>query len=176
MSAKSNCPPPPVLQSLTFWPIWVYLPSSTDTHVHTCIFWYLAALPLRLLYANQKDVRLLWTNRKSSENERVIVSTTEAAVAVDFLYTGDEIFWSDFSERKIFSCSLKTSCKPQIIVSGDLGRLEGLAVDWVSKKLYWTDCDFQEICVSSIDGKNRKTLIWNNLDNPRAIAVDPRAG
>ena len=139
-------------------------------------FFNFAALPLRLLYANQKDIRLLWTNGISSENERIIVSTTEAAVAVDFLYTNDEIFWSDFSEQKIFSCSLKTSCKPQIIVSGDLGRPEGLAVDWVSKTLYWTDCDFQQISVSSIDGKNRKTLIWNDLDNPRAIAVDPRAG
>lgn len=61
-------------------------------------------------------------------------------------------------------------------MSGDLGRPEGLAVDWLTEKLYWTDYYLKQICVSSIDGKYRKALIWSNLDNPRAIAVDPNAG
>ncbi len=137
---------------------------------------YFAAFPLRLLYTNQNDIRTFWTDGKRSENERVIVSTLEGAVAVDFLSTNHSIFWSDVSEQKIFSCSLKTSCKPQVIVSGDLGRPEGLAVDWLTRKLYWTDYYLKQICVSSIDGKYRKALIWSNLDNPRAIGVDPKAG
>ena len=127
------------------------------------------------MYANRKDIRLLWTNGKSFKNESVVASSIDG-VAVDFLYNNHLLFWSDVSEQKIFSCSLKTSCKPRVIVSGDLGRPEGLAVDWVSKKLYWTDYELKKICVSSIDGKYRKTLIWRNIDVPRAIGVDPNAG
>ena len=105
-----------------------------------------------------------------------MIVSTDDAVAVDFLYENNLIFWSDVSEEKIFSCSIKTSCKPKVIVSGNIGRPEGLAVDWLTGKLYWTDFDLKQICVSSIDGKYRKVLIWKNLDNPRAIAVDPKVG
>ena len=97
-------------------------------------------------------------------------------MTVDFLYSDHLIFWSDGSDKKIFSCLWKTSCKPRVVISGDLGRPEGLAVDWVSKKLYWTDYELEKICVSSIDGNYRKTLIWRNIDKPKAIAVDPKAG
>jgi hypothetical protein len=140
------------------------------------LVWYFAAFPLRLLYANQNDIRFFWSNRKSPGNERTLVSTLESAVAVDFMFKNHSIFWSDVSEQKIFSCSASTSCKPRVIVSGDLGRPEGLAIDWLTGKLYWTDHDLKQICVSRIDGRYRKSLIWRNLDNPRAIGVDPEAG
>ena len=140
------------------------------------LVWYFAAFPLRLLLANQNDIRFVWPSRKSSENERVVASALESAVAIDFLFMNHSIFWSDVSEQKIFSCSEKTPCKPQVIVSGDLGRPEGLAIDWLTEKLYWTDQDLKQICVSRTDGKFRKALIWSNLDNPRAIGVDPKAG
>lgn len=133
------------------------------------------AFPLKLFYANQKDVRMFWTDGKSYKSEKVLVSS-EDAVAVDFLYKNNSMFWSDVSEQKIYTCSVKTLCKPNVIVSANIGRPEGLAVDWLTGNLYWTDCDFKLISVLNIDGKHRKALIWNNLDNPRAIAVDPSAG
>ena len=135
---------------------------------------------MRLLYANHKDIRLFnWTpqGKSTAENERVIVTTVEgAAVAIDFLYADQYIFWIDVSEQTIFGCSLKNVCKPEIIVSDDVSRPEGLAVDWLTRKLYWTDYDLKQVSVSSINGKYRKILISRNVDNPRAIAVDPKAG
>lgn len=118
---------------------------------------------------------MFWTDGKSYKSEKVLVSS-EDAVAVDFLYKNNSMFWSDVSEQKIYTCSVKTLCKPNVIVSANIGRPEGLAVDWLTGNLYWTDCDFKLISVLNIDGKHRKALIWNNLDNPRAIAVDPSAG
>ena len=49
----------------------------------------------------------------------------------------------------------------------------GLAVDWVTKKLYWTDAGTNRIEVSNLDGSMRSLLVWEGLDKPRDIVVDP---
>lgn len=52
----------------------------------------------------------------------------------------------------------------------------GLAIDWVTNKLYWTDAGTDRIEVSNADGSMRTVLIWENLDRPRDIVVDPIGG
>lgn len=49
----------------------------------------------------------------------------------------------------------------------------GLAVDWIAKNLYWCDKGSDTIEVSKLDGKFRKILINKDLEEPRAIALDP---
>lgn len=49
----------------------------------------------------------------------------------------------------------------------------GLAVDWVTSKLYWTDAGTNRIEVSNLDGSMRGLLVWEGLEKPRDIVVDP---
>jgi low density lipoprotein receptor-related protein 5/6 len=51
---------------------------------------------------------------------------------------------------------------------------DGLACDWVTKKLYWTDSDTGRIEVTTLDGKYRNVLFWEDIDQPRAIALVPQ--
>lgn len=51
----------------------------------------------------------------------------------------------------------------------------GLAYDWVTDKLYWTDAETSRIEVSNSDGSIRSLLIWENLDKPGDITVDPQS-
>ena len=51
----------------------------------------------------------------------------------------------------------------------------GLAVDWVSNKLYWTDYKARVIEVAELDGTSRKKLFSTSLDRPKAIVLDPIA-
>ena len=49
---------------------------------------------------------------------------------------------------------------------------DGVAIDWIGQKLYWTDsgtavAQFGRIEVSNLDGGMRKVLFWNDLDQPR---------
>ncbi|KAI6065095.1 Low-density lipoprotein receptor-related protein 2 isoform X2 [Aix galericulata] len=53
---------------------------------------------------------------------------------------------------------------------------DGLAVDWVGRHLYWTDSGTNRIEVAKLDGRYRKWLIFSLLDQPAAIAVNPRSG
>jgi len=53
---------------------------------------------------------------------------------------------------------------------------DGLACDWLTKKIYWTDGDTNRIEVASLDGKYRKVLYWEDIDQPRAVALVPMDG
>ena len=52
----------------------------------------------------------------------------------------------------------------------------GLAVDWVTNKLYWTDAESARIEVSDLNGENRTVLFNTDLGLVRAIVVDPTTG
>ncbi|XP_069081387.1 low-density lipoprotein receptor-related protein 2 [Pleurodeles waltl] len=53
---------------------------------------------------------------------------------------------------------------------------EGIAVDWVGRHLYWTDAGTNRIEVAMLDGRYRKWLVSSELDQPAAIAVNPKLG
>lgn len=134
----------------------------------------LRAAPL-LLYANRRDLRLVdATNGK--ENATIVVGGLEDAAAVDFVFSHGLIYWSDVSEEAIKRTEFnKTESVQNVVVSGLLSP-DGLACDWLGEKLYWTDSETNRIEVSNLDGSLRKVLFWQELDQPRAIALDPSSG
>lgn len=55
---------------------------------------------------------------------------------------------------------------------------DGLAVDWLHDRLYWTDIASRTLETATLDGLNR-TILFNasdGLHKPRAIVVDPNEG
>ena len=62
------------------------------------------------------------------------------------------------------------------LISIGLSTTEGLAVDWVTKHLYWVESNLDQIEVANFNGTDRMTLIAGGMNSPRAIAVDPRKG
>ena len=64
----------------------------------------------------------------------------------------------------------------QVVVRSELKHPDGIAVDWVARNLYWTDTGTNRIEVSRLNGSARRVLIDENLDEPRAIALDPTKG
>ena len=131
-----------------------------------------------LLYANRKDIRIFNAN---SRNESVIIDYLNDAInAVDFLFAEGIIFWADVNLKKIKRIRVSTG-EVEDVISVGLKKPEGLAVDWIVRKLYWTDCrdaelETNRIEVANLDGSNRKVLFWKDLGLPRAIAVDPLLG
>ena len=51
--------------------------------------------------------------------------------------------------------------------------VEGLSIDWVHRSIYWTDAVSDSIEMSYLNGSSRKVIVSDDLDEPRAIVVDP---
>ncbi|XP_007943117.1 low-density lipoprotein receptor-related protein 5 [Orycteropus afer afer] len=134
-----------------------------------------AASPL-LLFANRRDVRLVDAGGVKLEST-VVVSGLEDAAAVDFQFSKGAVYWTDVSEEAIKQTFLnQTGAAVQNVVISGLVSPDGLACDWVGKKLYWTDSETNRIEVANLNGTSRKVLFWQDLDQPRAIALDPAHG
>lgn len=133
------------------------------------------ASPL-LLFANRRDVRLVDAGGVKVEST-IVVSGLEDAAAVDFQFSKGAVYWTDVSEEAIKQTYLnQTGAAVQNVVISGLVSPDGLACDWVGKKLYWTDSETNRIEVANLNGTSRKVLFWQDLDQPRAIALDPAHG
>ena len=125
---------------------------------------------------------MISTANPKKPNVTILIDGLEDAIALDFYYQGHLLFWTDVHEQKIKRTRINdTNRKAEDVISVGLRRPEGLAVDWVTKKLYWTDLrdadgETNRIEVSNLDGSQRKVLFWENLEQPRAIALDPLSG
>ncbi|XP_067016159.1 low-density lipoprotein receptor-related protein 6-like [Acropora muricata] len=127
--------------------------------------------PPCLLFSNTTDIIAL--DYKTSAAHSVVSGLTRA-IAVDVHFSLGYIFWSDFSEQNIKRSSTDGSGLTTII-SG-IGVCDGLAVEWRTSQLYWTDTTSNAISVSDLSGNNQRSLISLGIDEPRDIALDPDSG
>ncbi|PNF27659.1 hypothetical protein B7P43_G15338 [Cryptotermes secundus] len=65
-----------------------------------------------------------------------------------------------------------TGAKVRVVTTGLISPA-GLACDWLTQKLYWTDDETNRIEVATINGEHRKVLFWEDIDQPRAITLVP---
>ncbi len=52
----------------------------------------------------------------------------------------------------------------------------GVVVDWVGKRLYWSDSSRLTIESSQLNGSQPRTVIYENAGEPRALAINPVSG
>jgi len=50
---------------------------------------------------------------------------------------------------------------------------EGIAVDWLSRNIYWSDLMRNRIEVARLNGAHRRAILWNDMDSPKSLAVHP---
>ena len=102
-----------------------------------------------------------------------IVKDLSDGAALDFYYDRGLVCWSD-SGLEMIQCVRTNGAYEKItIVNSSLISPDGLACDWYTGKLYWTDSEKKRIEVTSIDEQYQKVLFWTNVSQPRAIALDP---
>ncbi|XP_055600604.1 nidogen-like [Uranotaenia lowii] len=103
----------------------------------------------------------------------VPVTMAQMSIGVDKDCATGRIYWSDISAKQIASSKYDgTDRKP--FITKDIVSPEGVAVDWISRRLYWTDSAKDTIEVASLDNPDLRTVVVSKyLVNPRGIAVDP---
>ncbi|XP_051158653.1 low-density lipoprotein receptor-like isoform X4 [Leptopilina boulardi] len=126
-----------------------------------------------LLFARRHDIRKVALDRQEMTS---IVNDTKMATALDFVFRTGMIFWSDVSEKKIYKAPIDEGNERTAVIDQDMTTSDGLAVDWIYNHLYWTDAEKNTIELANFEGNMRKTLITDQVQEPRAIALNPIEG
>ncbi|KAJ0023663.1 hypothetical protein NQD34_003562 [Periophthalmus magnuspinnatus] len=128
-----------------------------------------------LLYSVHEGIRGIPLDPADKSDALVPVSGTSLAVGIDFHADNDTIYWVDMGLSTISRAKRDQTWREDVVTNG-IGRVEGIAVDWIAGNIYWTDQGFDVIEVARLNGSFRYVVISQGLDKPRAITVHPERG
>uniref|UniRef100_A0AAR2JKN9 EGF-like domain-containing protein n=1 Tax=Pygocentrus nattereri TaxID=42514 RepID=A0AAR2JKN9_PYGNA len=128
-----------------------------------------------LLYSVHEGIRGIPLDPADKSDALVPVSGSSLAVGIDFHADNDTIYWVDMGLSTISRAKRDQTWREDVVTNG-IGRVEGIAVDWIAGNIYWTDQGFDVIEVARLNGSFRYVVISQGLDKPRAIAVHPERG
>jgi len=147
-----------------------------------------------LLYVTKNEIRRLVPNGTSSSSS-LITSGLKQAVSLDYDYINSHhqiiLFWSDLGQHKIQRAVLDVNSfngdstfdedstarvRVEDVITSDIESPDTLAVDWLGKKVYWTDSGRKSIEVANYEGTMRRVLYDYGLEMPSAIVVAPFHG
>ncbi|KAK4315792.1 hypothetical protein Pmani_013000 [Petrolisthes manimaculis] len=129
-----------------------------------------------LVYTTRTEIRSLSLLPKSYNVPFDTVSDLTNVVGIDFDYTNKDLIFTQIRpDTKIAKVSSSNPTKEKMEIIVDQGiNPEGIAYDWTSKKIYWTDSANNSIYFMNSDGSHIVRII--QVERPRAIVLDPCRG
>ncbi|KAM9255799.1 sortilin-related receptor isoform 2-T2 [Cariama cristata] len=128
-----------------------------------------------ILYATRYSIHRY--DLASGVSEELPLAGLRGAVALDFDYDHNCLYWADVTLDIIQRLCLNGSSGQEIIVSTGLETVEALAFEPLSQLLYWVNAGIPKIEVANPDGDLRLTVLNSSvLERPRALALVPRDG
>ncbi|KFD53736.1 hypothetical protein M513_05441 [Trichuris suis] len=130
-----------------------------------------------IIFANRHELRMVGLR---DDLALPLATNLRNTIAVDFFYKSSEplIFWTDIATDKIYRGRLVDQALEDItvVVQHGIATAEGIAVDWISRNLYWVDSTLDQIEAARFDGTWRTVIVSGEMQNLRALAIDPRKG
>ncbi|XP_063292297.1 sortilin-related receptor isoform X2 [Pelobates fuscus] len=128
-----------------------------------------------ILYAMRSSIYRY--DLSSGVSEELPLKGLRSAVALDFDYQSNCLFWADVTLDLIQRLCLNGSSGQEVIIRSGLETVESLTFDPLSQLLYWVDTGTKKIEVANTDGDLRLTILNSTvLDKPRALALVPSEG
>ena len=134
-----------------------------------------------IVFVDRKNVRKV--DLASGIPSTLISSGLQNAIALDFDYSGKKLYITeranDILPKKILMVDLAKSGPATLETVLDLPLSsipDGIALDWVNQNLYWTDTGNNQINVLNLETKKQAVVIDMDLDEPRPLVLDLRAG
>ncbi len=84
---------------------------------------------------------------------QAIASGLERVIGVSFDAAEEYVYWADTEERTIRSAALSMPDVTHVVTRLKSRSVpDALAVDWIGRKIYWTDSNLDLIEVAELDG------------------------
>lgn len=131
-----------------------------------------------VIFSNKFYIRMM---NMDGSNYNILLDDHDHCHVLNFDYQEQYLYWADASTKQISRIKMdgskvKKNASREILSKIDHPLVESLAVDWVTKKLYWTDSSNNAIYVSETNGTHRLTLLQGRSPRARAIVVHPGNG
>ncbi|KAL8173660.1 UNVERIFIED_CONTAM: Sortilin- receptor, partial [Gekko kuhli] len=128
-----------------------------------------------ILYATRYSIHRY--DLSSGISEKLPLNGLRGAVALDFDYDHNCLYWADVTLDIIQRLCLNGSSGQEIIISTGLETVEALAFEPISQLLYWVNAGIPKIEVANPDGDFRLTILNSSvLERPRALTLLPKEG
>ncbi len=122
-----------------------------------------------LIFSDRHNILIFEVDRMQE-----IAKNLDGVIGLSYDSAEEYVYWADTKTRVIQSASLSN---PDVVHT--VARLknrsvpDAVAIDWIGRKIYWSDAGLDVIEVSELDGSSSLILVNTDLDEPRAIAIDP---
>ncbi|XP_055493679.1 LOW QUALITY PROTEIN: low-density lipoprotein receptor-related protein 2a [Leucoraja erinacea] len=130
-----------------------------------------------LIFATESSVRSLHLDISDHRAPFPTIKVDPTAVALDYDSSDRRIYFTQSLGRglsRISYISVEASTASPVQVITGLTSPDGIAFDWINRRLYYSDYLNQTINSVSINGSDRTVVA--NVARPRAIVLDPCRG
>uniref|UniRef100_A0A8C1IX14 Low density lipoprotein receptor-related protein 1Bb n=1 Tax=Cyprinus carpio TaxID=7962 RepID=A0A8C1IX14_CYPCA len=130
-----------------------------------------------LLYVRRSEIRGVdIDNPYMNVMTALTVPDIDDVTVVDYDALEERMYWADIKTQTIKRAFINGTGL-QTVISGDIQNCRGLAVDWLSRNMYWLSSENEEtqINVARLDG-SLKTSVIHGIDKPKCLTVHPAKG
>ena len=139
----------------------------------------MTALSGYLFYATRSSINALSLDQPKTISAVTKITDHEITL-VETHVKSNQVFWDNNSvdghSSAIKSSLINDTSKVRVIHTGFYGPMGGIAIDWISGNIYWSQQQLKRIEVSRLDGRYRTTLIESKraIKGIKSLAINPR--
>ena len=107
---------------------------------------------------------------------RLPFHNAESVTYLRTLYNDSSVFWVNkgLNEEETINRAFLNGSGYKAIIKTGLAEVQGLAIDWMAKNIYWAQRMPARIEAARVDGSHRRVLVYNKeMVNPHLIMVNP---
>ncbi|VDD90121.1 unnamed protein product, partial [Enterobius vermicularis] len=130
-----------------------------------------------LLFANKHYMRKLSTDGTDYE---LVARGFDNVISMDVDMVEKKAYIVDSGKLRVYRVGLSEISRSistyEVVLRHNVFGIEGIAVDWIGRKLYFMNRQERSIRVCELDGTFCKSLIRDRITQPKAIVVHPGKG
>uniref|UniRef100_A0A8C6QUZ8 Low-density lipoprotein receptor-related protein 2 n=1 Tax=Nannospalax galili TaxID=1026970 RepID=A0A8C6QUZ8_NANGA len=130
-----------------------------------------------LIYALDNSLRSLHFDPEDHSPPFQEMNVQRTAIALDYDKKNNRIFFTqslNSGHGQISYVNLYSGISSLTVIASDIGTADGIAFDWINRRIYYSDYINQTIYSMAENGSNRSVIA--RVPKPRAIVLDPCRG